>query len=247
LLNNYEQQTADENKSEADRILKMIKTNNDPDKAATNLQFLVDAGLITNPKTKEPLVTYLKNRKQGEGVTLPAATTSTSTSTIALPRPTFSIECTLPLDATVREVSSSVEDFLRAPPFSLSQIEISDVGQNRYISWDISKPRNFSDLSLFSSAIIADMLAPLDSIKIAPGDGQLKVSAVLPQSAGRFGIRHVDQDAVFKDFVDRMRQISNAARCGRGALSGWDLLGPGVGDAPTTSSPTSDTRPVTTK
>jgi hypothetical protein len=61
---------ANESKAEADRILESIKTNNDPEKAATNLRFLVETGLI---KTKGPLESYLQKRKKGEGPTLPAA------------------------------------------------------------------------------------------------------------------------------------------------------------------------------
>jgi peptidoglycan hydrolase-like protein with peptidoglycan-binding domain len=56
------------NKAESARILEMIKTG-DPDKAASNLKFLVDAGLITDPG--ERIKTYLANRKPGEGAALP--------------------------------------------------------------------------------------------------------------------------------------------------------------------------------
>src|ERR1700680_2103465 len=60
-LNGYQTHRADLTKAEADRILEAIKTNN-PDKAATNLGFLLEAGLIENPETKGPLEKYLKNR-----------------------------------------------------------------------------------------------------------------------------------------------------------------------------------------
>lgn len=76
LLNGYETHRADLTKAESDRILTAIKTDS-PDKAATNLKFLLEAGLIDSP-TKAPLEKYLKDRKQGEGATLPAAITSTS-------------------------------------------------------------------------------------------------------------------------------------------------------------------------
>jgi hypothetical protein len=36
------------------------------------LKFLLEAGLIQNPKITGPLGVYLKNRKQGEGVALPS-------------------------------------------------------------------------------------------------------------------------------------------------------------------------------
>lgn len=39
----------------------------DPDKAANNLRFLIDTGLIVDPKRMQAMKTYLANRKPGEG------------------------------------------------------------------------------------------------------------------------------------------------------------------------------------
>jgi len=64
---------SDDIKAESDRILEVIKTNNDPDKAAANLEFLVKAGLIANPSIRESIETYIQKRKPGQGVALPAA------------------------------------------------------------------------------------------------------------------------------------------------------------------------------
>jgi hypothetical protein len=47
----------------------MIKTAN-PDKAAINLRFLLDAGLIVDPDRREKLAAYLKNREQANGPSL---------------------------------------------------------------------------------------------------------------------------------------------------------------------------------
>jgi hypothetical protein len=55
-------------KIEADMILEVVRTYN-PDQAATNLQFLVDAGLV--PKTAPRLMNYLANRPAGRGKVLP--------------------------------------------------------------------------------------------------------------------------------------------------------------------------------
>jgi len=57
-------------KAESSRIFEMIKTG-DPDKAAVNLQFLIDTGLVPN-KTLLSISTYLKTRKHGQGISLPA-------------------------------------------------------------------------------------------------------------------------------------------------------------------------------
>jgi hypothetical protein len=52
----------------SDMILEVVRTYN-PDQAATNLQFLVDAGLV--PMTAPRLASYLRNRPPGTGKFLP--------------------------------------------------------------------------------------------------------------------------------------------------------------------------------
>ena len=59
-------------KAEQARILEMIKTG-EPDKAAENLRFLVDAGLVTDAPLRKRVTDYLTNRKPGSGPSLPAA------------------------------------------------------------------------------------------------------------------------------------------------------------------------------
>jgi hypothetical protein len=62
----------EESKSEATRILEMIKTSN-ADKAAENLQFLIDTGLLSEQTRLARLRQYLQTRPAGAGPTLPAA------------------------------------------------------------------------------------------------------------------------------------------------------------------------------
>ena len=64
-------------KSEQARILEMIKTG-DPDKAAENIQFLLDAWLIAEPDTRTKLSDYLSKRTKGSGPSLPASTETKS-------------------------------------------------------------------------------------------------------------------------------------------------------------------------
>lgn len=59
-------------KAESARILQAISTG-DPDKAATNLKFLLDSGLVANPKTVSFLKNFLATRTSGQGPSLPAA------------------------------------------------------------------------------------------------------------------------------------------------------------------------------
>ncbi len=56
-------------KAEAARILEVIKA--DPDTAATNLEFLLEAGLINNETRRIDLLNYLRGRKPGEGPSIP--------------------------------------------------------------------------------------------------------------------------------------------------------------------------------
>ncbi|MBS0642190.1 MAG: hypothetical protein JSS43_20170 [Proteobacteria bacterium] len=61
----------EEGKAEAARILEMIKTN-EPDKAAANLSFLLETGLIADEERRNKLRIFLDNRKEGQGPSLPA-------------------------------------------------------------------------------------------------------------------------------------------------------------------------------
>ena len=61
-------------KAEQARLLEMIKTG-DPDKAAENLRFLINAGLISDPSLRKSVVDFLATRKPGSGPALPSAAT----------------------------------------------------------------------------------------------------------------------------------------------------------------------------
>jgi GH24 family phage-related lysozyme (muramidase) len=71
-FNGTSQTALEKLKSEQARILEMIKTGN-ADKAAENLQFLLDAGLIVDPAIGARLTTFLKTRKPGTGPALPSS------------------------------------------------------------------------------------------------------------------------------------------------------------------------------
>jgi hypothetical protein len=70
-VSGIEQRGIENQKAEAARIVEVIKTNN-VDKAAKNLQFLIDSGLISDPVLREKLVAFLQTRKPGQGPELPA-------------------------------------------------------------------------------------------------------------------------------------------------------------------------------
>ncbi len=72
VVNGYQTRQLEDKKSEQTRILEMIKTG-DPDKAADNLQFLLDTGLIKDPEIFESLSLFIENRNPGTGPVLAAS------------------------------------------------------------------------------------------------------------------------------------------------------------------------------
>jgi len=71
FLNGKFQRELEAQKSEQARILEMIKTG-DPDRAAENLGFLVNVGLIADSKLQDRINDVLTTRKPGSGPTLPS-------------------------------------------------------------------------------------------------------------------------------------------------------------------------------
>lgn len=72
-LTSANQVALEDRKAEQSRILEMIKTG-DPDKAAVNLEFLLQTGLATDKATVAALKRFLAERKPGQGPTLAAPT-----------------------------------------------------------------------------------------------------------------------------------------------------------------------------
>jgi|GEM_PF-1745295 len=58
-------------KAESTRILEMIKTG-DPERAASNLEFLLQSGLISDPALSANIKAFLKEREPGSGPSLPS-------------------------------------------------------------------------------------------------------------------------------------------------------------------------------
>lgn len=70
-LNGSQQLAVENGKAESARILEMIRTG-DSDAAAHNLDFLLKAGLITDPDRMERVAAFLKTRPAGTGPALPS-------------------------------------------------------------------------------------------------------------------------------------------------------------------------------
>lgn len=67
------QRELDAQQAESDRILEAVKTGGDAEASASNLKFLLDAGLITSENLVARLGKWLASRKPGEGPSLPSA------------------------------------------------------------------------------------------------------------------------------------------------------------------------------
>jgi hypothetical protein len=71
IVNGTQQVTLENSKAESTRILEMIKTG-DPERAARNLDFLLQSGLITDAKRAEQIATFLRDKPNSIPV-LPSA------------------------------------------------------------------------------------------------------------------------------------------------------------------------------
>jgi hypothetical protein len=74
IVNGRLQRQLEDGRAEQTRVLEMIKTG-DADKAAGNLQFLLDAGLIADPERTARIREFLKGRSPGSGPALPGQIT----------------------------------------------------------------------------------------------------------------------------------------------------------------------------
>jgi hypothetical protein len=72
----------EDTRAESARILEMIKTG-DADKAAENLRFLADAGLISDHQRLDAIRGFLKTRSPGQGPSLPSPSASGSSGPIS--------------------------------------------------------------------------------------------------------------------------------------------------------------------
>jgi hypothetical protein len=70
LVNGIYARQVEAQRAEEARILEVIKTD-DPDKAAVNIKFLLDAGLISDQDMRSKLASFLSQRQSGAGPSLP--------------------------------------------------------------------------------------------------------------------------------------------------------------------------------
>jgi hypothetical protein len=152
-------------KAEAARILEVIKTA-DPEKAAVNLAFLLDAGLIADDARKEALKTFLKNRKPGEGPSIPpvgAASFSRPNYNLPIPpeNPSQTKAATRLLSLAVAEINRNIDEEVTAerilqywraiPSFSAPSVQMP--WNAAFLSWLIRESGNKDNLVMSASGI----------------------------------------------------------------------------------------------
>jgi hypothetical protein len=161
-------------KAEAARILEVIKTA-DPEKAAVNLAFLLDAGLIADDARRAALKTFLDNRKPGEGPSIPptgaAAPFSRPNYNLPLPpeNPAQTKAATRLLGVAVAEINRNIDEDVTAerimqywgavPSFSAPSVQMPWSGA--FLSWLIRESGNTDNLLMSPGhiAIWRDALA----------------------------------------------------------------------------------------
>src|SRR5687768_6307386 len=70
FVNTSKQAQVEQVRAEAARILEVVKTS-DPDKAAANLRFLTETGLLADSNLRREILEYLDKREPGKGISLP--------------------------------------------------------------------------------------------------------------------------------------------------------------------------------
>ncbi|SFK52426.1 trypsin-like serine peptidase [Falsiroseomonas stagni] len=75
FMNGRQSEALENTRAEASRILEMIKTG-DADRAAANLRFLAESGLIENSERLDAIRRFLAERAPGQGPSLPSPSTT---------------------------------------------------------------------------------------------------------------------------------------------------------------------------
>jgi hypothetical protein len=157
-----EERQLEEGKAEAARILEVVKTNN-PDKAAENLKFLLETGLLTDPARRASMEKYLASRRSGTGVVLPTAADTPSK----------------------HWLMSEITRFYQGNQYTCKLKEGVDVALlKQQISDSINSSVSILDPLTASPDKNGVLVAHTDHIPVNPGKGPSQKLRVLEQSAG---------------------------------------------------------------
>jgi hypothetical protein len=170
-------------KAEAARILEVIKTA-DPEKAAENLAFLLDAGLIADDARRAALKTFLDNRKPGEGPSIPptgaAAPLNRPNYNLPIPpeNPLQTKAATKLISLAVGEINRNVDEEAAAerilqywhaiPSFNATNIRTPWSGA--FLAWLIRETGNNDNLPMAPSHMVIWRDALTKKLTFAPNE-----------------------------------------------------------------------------
>jgi hypothetical protein len=170
-------------KAEAARILEVIKTA-DPEKAAENLAFLLDAGLIADAARRAALKTFLDNRKPGEGPSIPptgaAAPFNRPNYNLPIPpeNPSQTKAATKLLGLAVGEINRNVDEeataerilqYWRATP-SFNATNTRTPWSGAFLAWLIRETGNNDNLPMAPSHLVIWRDAVTKKLTFAPNE-----------------------------------------------------------------------------
>jgi hypothetical protein len=177
-------------KAEAARILEVIKTA-DTEKAAENLKFLLEAGLITDPGRKKSLEGFLARRKPGEGPSIPppGAAVSFGHPSYNLPppadNPLQTKAATRLLGAAVAEINRNVDEETATERIQqywrATNTQVADVGtlpwSAAFLSWLIREagnsnrlPMSATNIAIWNDAVRKRLTFAPNEKPVLPGD-----------------------------------------------------------------------------
>jgi hypothetical protein len=179
------QQTIEEAKAEAARILDMIKTAN-PDKAAENLDFLVKAGLIENQIRRVKLERFLKERPKGKGPNIPPSPALEP----QMPRSGFlAVTCRLSKPHELSIIAQAIAKAFEAPPINVKS-EIYPIPDGLLMETRGDTEVNPENLSFVNRVMYKDQntLTMIFTTELRQIDGKTVIKMILN---ARFGVMPV--------------------------------------------------------
>jgi hypothetical protein len=151
VVNGHQTVALENSKAESTRILEMIKTG-DTEKAASNLRFLLQSGLVDEASRSKKLEIFLDKRKAGEGPSLPSAASR------------FGFEQT---DALTVPIQTKIQNVLEDYIAYLDKIGVPNVAKKVNIRLERKEPPDIYYRQIDNTMIIDPRIAddPLISMR----------------------------------------------------------------------------------
>jgi hypothetical protein len=140
-------------KAEANLILELVKTGN-PDRAAENLKFLVDTKLITSQTRRDDIEAYIKQRKEGQGVAVPTA----SSTPVVSPVNTALLVCSFE-NSDVRSIAAAIDKTLAG------RKDLIERGLDSSLPWEFKADEAIKHVGIKNASLGLDIQLHLSAIE----------------------------------------------------------------------------------